>query len=178
MGRSPKILFPLTVFYDGNCPVCSREIFHYRPLNRAGRLDFIDISAPSFDAAARGLDQAALMKAMHVQDAAGRLYLGVDAFRALWLGLPGLRYRCLSQLLGLPGVHLLAVLGYRVFARFRHLLPRRCRGMNNGVAILSPPSVKRREFIAIACGLGYRVEQVDGGLKAALQEPRSPLGDH
>jgi hypothetical protein len=28
-------------------------------------------------------------------------------------------------LLGLPGLHLLAVLGYGVFARLRHLLPRR-----------------------------------------------------
>jgi hypothetical protein len=50
--------------------------------------------------------------------------------------------------------------------------------MNNGVAILSPLVVKRREFIAIALGLGYRVEQVDSGLKAALQEPRSLFGDH
>lgn len=124
MGRSREILFPLTVFYDGSCPVCSREISYYRGLSRDGRLDFIDISAPSFDAAKWGLDQAALMKAMHVKDAAGSLYLGVDAFRALWLGLPGLRYRRLSQLLGLPGLHLLAVLGYRVFARFRHLLSR------------------------------------------------------
>jgi|LGVF01.2.fsa_nt_gb hypothetical protein len=50
--------------------------------------------------------------------------------------------------------------------------------MNDGVASLSPLSVKRLESIAIALGLGYRVEQVDGGLKAALQEPRSLFGDH
>jgi predicted DCC family thiol-disulfide oxidoreductase YuxK len=87
-------------------------------------LHFVDISAASFDAEALGLDQAALMKAMHVQDAGGRLYLGVEAFRALWLGLPGLHYQWLSCLFGLPGIHLLAVFGYRVFARFRHWLPR------------------------------------------------------
>lgn len=125
MSLSQEICFPLTVFYDGSCPVCFREIAHYRALNPGGRLDFIDISTASFDAEAWGLEPSALMRSMHVQDAAGRLYLGVDAFRALWLGLPGLRYRRLSQLLGLPGLHLLAVLGYRVFARLRHLLPRR-----------------------------------------------------
>jgi predicted DCC family thiol-disulfide oxidoreductase YuxK len=124
MRRSHDILFPLTIFYDGSCPVCSREIAHYRALNRAGYLDFIDISTASFDAGVWGLDQSALMKAMHARDAAGRLYLGLEAFRALWLGLPGLRYRRLSQLLGLPGLHLLAILGYRVFARLRHLLIR------------------------------------------------------
>lgn len=127
MGRSQEILFPLTVFYDGSCPVCSREISHYRALSRDGRLNFVDISAESFDAADWGMDQAALMKAMHVKDAAGQLYLGVDAFRALWLGLPGLRYRSLSQVLGLPGLHMLAVLGYRIFARYRHLLSRPLR---------------------------------------------------
>jgi len=116
----------LTIFYDGSCPVCAREIAHYRALSRSDRLHFIDISAASFDAGALGLDQSALMKTMHARDSAGRLYLGVEAFRALWSGLPGLPYRRLSQLLGLPGLHLLAVLGYRVFARWRHWLPRRC----------------------------------------------------
>ncbi len=120
MGLSQEILFPLTVFYDGSCPVCSREIAHYRTLSRSDRLHFIDISAASFDAEVLGLAQSELMKAMHAQDAAGRLYRGVEAFRALWLGLPGLRYRRLSQLLGLPGLHLLVVLGYRVFAPVRH----------------------------------------------------------
>jgi hypothetical protein len=50
--------------------------------------------------------------------------------------------------------------------------------MNNGVAILSLLSVKGLEFIAIECGLRYRIEQVHGGLKAALSEPRSLFGDH
>ncbi len=125
MGLSRDTLFPLTVFYDGNCPVCSREIAHYRALNRVGQLCFVDISEPSFDAGAWALDRTELFKAMHARDAAGRLYFGVDAFRVLWLGLPGPRYRRLSRLLGLPGLHLLAVLGYWVFARLRHLLPRR-----------------------------------------------------
>lgn len=126
MNQFRDVLFPLTIFYDGGCPVCSREIAHYRTLSRTDRLHFVDISSAAFDAEALGLDHSALMKAMHVQDAAGQLYLGVDAFRVLWLGLPGPRYRWLSRLLGLPGLHLLAVLGYGVFARFRHLLPRRC----------------------------------------------------
>lgn len=124
MRLSPDIHFPLTVFYDGSCPVCSREIAHYRALSRSDRLHFVDISADSFDAEDLWLDQAALMKAMHAQDADGRLYLGVEAFRAMWLGLPGLHYHWLSRLFGLPGIHLAAVVGYRFFARFRHWLPR------------------------------------------------------
>ena len=126
MGQPLDVLYPLTVYYDGSCPVCSREIDRYRTLSQSDRLHFVDISAASFDAVALGLDPSALMKAMHARDAGGRLYLGVEAFRALWLGLPRLRYRYLSQLLGLPVLHLLAVFGYRIFARWRHWLPRRC----------------------------------------------------
>ncbi len=118
-------VFPLKVFYDGSCPVCSREVAYYRRLDRHGRLCFIDISAPCFDAAGCCLKRTELMKVMHVQDARGRLYRGVDALRALWLGLPRPLYHRLSRLLGLPGLHLLAVGGYRVFARLRHLLPPR-----------------------------------------------------
>lgn len=125
MSQQQEPVFPLNVFYDGSCPVCSREIAHYRGLDRHERLYFIDISSPSFDAGAWGLKRTGLMKEMHVQDACGRLYRGVDAFRALWLGLPRPLYHRLSRLLGLPGLHLLAVLGYRVFARLRHLLPPR-----------------------------------------------------
>ena len=122
MSLPPKPAYPLTVFYDGSCPICSREIARYRGLDRIGRLHFVDISLPSFDGEPWGLDNADMMKAMHAQDASGRTYRGVDAFRALWLGLPGPVYPRLSRLLGLPGLHLLAVIGYRVFARLRHRL--------------------------------------------------------
>ena len=123
MNSQRHPVFPLTVFYDGSCPVCSREMAHYRELDRACRLRFIDISAPSFDGEAWGLGEADLMKVLHAQDASGRIYRGVDAFRALWLGLPSLFYRRLSRLLGLPGLHLLTIVGYRLFSRLRHLLP-------------------------------------------------------
>jgi hypothetical protein len=52
------------------------------------------------------------------------------------------------------------------------------RGPVDGVSILSLLLVKRLELIAITPGLRYLVEQVDGGLEAALQELRSLFGDH
>lgn len=125
MSLRSTIVYPLTVFYDGSCPVCSREIAYYRGLDRIGRFHFVDISDPSFNGDTWRLDKAELMKVMHVQDAGDRIYRGVDAFRALWLGLPGPFYPRLGRLLGLPGLHLLAEIGYRVFARMRHRLPGR-----------------------------------------------------
>ncbi|MEZ4483118.1 MAG: DUF393 domain-containing protein [Syntrophotaleaceae bacterium] len=125
MSLRPEPVFPLQVFYDGSCPVCAREMAHYRALDRDGRLCFIDISGSAFDAASWGLQHQELMQVMHVRDACGRFYRGVNAFRVLWLGLPQPLYHWLSRLLGLPGLHLLAVIGYRGFARLRHRLPRR-----------------------------------------------------
>ena len=33
------------LFYDGGCPLCRREIAHYRRLDRAGQIHWLDIDA-------------------------------------------------------------------------------------------------------------------------------------
>jgi len=120
--------FPLTVFYDGSCIVCSREIGRYRGLSSGDRLRFIDISAPDFAAETYGRSREEFMVQLHVRDARGVFFLGVDAFPVLWSALPGAGYRWLVRCIGLPGIHLLAVIGYRLFARLRIYLPRRRDG--------------------------------------------------
>ncbi|AMV73418.1 DUF393 domain-containing protein [Desulfuromonas carbonis] len=117
--------FPLSVFYDGSCRVCSREIDHYRNLEHGGKLIFVDISAPDFEPALYGRSRREFMVQMHVRDAGGRYFLGVDSFPAIWEALPGPGYHRLAKLIRLPGIHLLATLGYRLFARLRVYLPRR-----------------------------------------------------
>ncbi|MEC8852758.1 MAG: DCC1-like thiol-disulfide oxidoreductase family protein, partial [Pseudomonadota bacterium] len=42
---TPKPTAPLTIFYDGGCPLCAREIAFYRRRAGAGRLDWIDVAA-------------------------------------------------------------------------------------------------------------------------------------
>jgi predicted DCC family thiol-disulfide oxidoreductase YuxK len=43
------------VFYDGDCPLCVREIAALRALDRHGRVRFTDIADPRFDPAREGL---------------------------------------------------------------------------------------------------------------------------
>lgn len=86
---------------------------------------FVDISAAGFDPARYGRSREAFMAQLHVRDAAGAWYRGVDAFPVLWRPLPGRGYRLLGALLGLPGVHGAARAGYWVFARLRRYLPGR-----------------------------------------------------
>jgi predicted DCC family thiol-disulfide oxidoreductase YuxK len=114
----------LTVFYDGLCPLCSREIVHYRKHAPADAVQFLDFTAPGFDAAAHGLDPKRIREVMHAK-VGDELRTGLDAFIALWEAIPGLRW--LARLSKLPGVHLALLMGYVVFARLRPWLPRRRR---------------------------------------------------
>lgn len=124
MASDIRPIYPLTVFYDGGCPVCAREIAHYRRRECEGRLYFVDISQPDFDPTLYGRSQQEFMARMHAMDSCGRFFVGVDAFRALWRGMPGRFYPFLATLAGFPGIHQLARGGYYWFARLRRYLSR------------------------------------------------------
>src|SRR4051794_27549202 len=111
----------LTLFYDGLCPLCAREIAHYRRHIPAGAADFLDITATDFDARAHGLDPERVHREMHVK-VGEEVRTGVDAFLAIWEAAP--RYRWAARLARLPGVHFVLTVGYAAFARLRPLLPR------------------------------------------------------
>jgi predicted DCC family thiol-disulfide oxidoreductase YuxK len=113
----------LTTFYDGGCPLCSREIAHYRRLDRAERIRWIDITTAPEMLTAAGLDPATAMRRLHVQDGRGRMLRGVPAFVAIWRQLPG--YRLLATVV--TALRLTGPLdsGYARFADWR--FRRRCR---------------------------------------------------
>lgn len=115
-GRSPLVLF------DGGCPMCRREIAHYRRLRGAQRIEWVDIAAAGTDLAALGVDRAQAMARFHVRDRSGHWQTGAHAFIELWSHLPG--YAVLAR--GLRGARLVGLLerAYGPFARWR--LARRC----------------------------------------------------
>ena len=118
--------FPLEIFYDGSCLVCRSEMETYRRENPQNRLRFIDISATDFAAEKYGKSESEFMDKLHVRDAEGNFSTGVDAFMLIWQAYPsGSLCRLLGAVIGLPGINLFSHLGYRVFARYRHLLPKR-----------------------------------------------------
>ena len=114
--------YPLTIFYDGACRVCSREMEHYRKVADQ-RVRFVDIAAVDFNAEGYGRSSDDFQRELHVCDADGCFYTGVEAFRKLWQALPSPFYPLLSMTVGLPGVNLAARTGYAIFARYRHWLP-------------------------------------------------------
>ncbi len=113
----------LTTYYDGGCPLCSKEIAHYRRIDRARRIRWIDITAQSDALREVGLDIATAMRRLHVWTGDGRLISGVPAFVAIWQQLPG--YRLLARLVCLLRLTRPLDLAYGQFADWR--FRRRCR---------------------------------------------------
>jgi predicted DCC family thiol-disulfide oxidoreductase YuxK len=74
------------VFYDGDCPLCMREISALRALDRRGRVRFTDIADPRFDPEREGLPSwQTLMDRIHGRVLeTGEIVEGVEVFRALY----------------------------------------------------------------------------------------------
>jgi len=108
----------ITVFYDGKCGLCSREIRHYQNIAPHGIFDWVDITVTPALFTALGLSVSEGLKALHVMDNNGVLHVGIDAFIVIWKGL-STRWRILSYLVGLPLVRPLVQRLYIRFANWR-----------------------------------------------------------
>ena len=112
---------PLTVWFDGACPLCTREIALMRRLDRAGRIDFVDVAKPG---ASCPIDPALLLARFHAREQ-GVLLSGAAAFAAMWRAIPLLRPLGLLA----RSRHVLSVLewAYVRFLRVRPALQRMMR---------------------------------------------------
>lgn len=115
--------FAVEVFFDGDCPLCTREIAMLRWLDRRHRIVFTDIAAPGFDASALGRTQSALMDRIQGRLADGSWIEGVEVFRRLY-GAVG--FGPLIPLTRLPGVRHALDWGYERFAKNRLKWTGRC----------------------------------------------------
>lgn len=107
----------ITVLFDGECPLCAREVAMLRRLDRGrARIGFDDIAAPGFDAARYGRSHAELMARIHGALPDGRLVEGVEVFRRAYAAV-GLGWALAWT--RWPGLRRLADAGYRWFARNR-----------------------------------------------------------
>lgn len=108
----------LTVWYDGACPLCLREITLMRRLDRAGRIHFVDLAE---GASACPLDRRLMLARFHARK--GEVMLsGAAAFAAMWREIPALRP--LGQLARLPFMLRALEGAYCLFLRCRPRLQR------------------------------------------------------
>jgi predicted DCC family thiol-disulfide oxidoreductase YuxK len=147
-------LYPLTLFYDAACPVCSLEMDHLRARNRDGRLVFVDIRTPGFDAARYGVTFEAMDAQLHAQRADGQVIYGVQVLRLAyeavglgWLWAP-VRWGPLAPA---------ADLAYRVFARHRNTISRTAAPVIHGLRTWRAWRTERRMQACVngACELRH-----------------------
>lgn len=110
------------VFFDGACPLCRREIAHYRRRDGADRLRWVDADSERSTLDIYGIELQRAMTELHVLDAAGCWHRGVDAFVYIWSRLPA--YAWLARTASIPGLRGLLEFAYRHFAAWRYR--RRC----------------------------------------------------
>jgi predicted DCC family thiol-disulfide oxidoreductase YuxK len=79
---------PLTVYFDGACPVCRREI-GLIAARTGSDVDYCDVSAEAI--LPENLNRQQALQRFHVRLPDGRLVSGAEAFVSLWSRVPGLR---------------------------------------------------------------------------------------
>ncbi len=110
----------LTVYFDGSCPLCRREIDFYRRRATGRAIEWIDVSAAN--EVGEGLSCQTALARFHVRLADGSLVSGGLAFATLWRHIPG--WRWLGRLGSVPPLSWILELGYRAFLPLRPRLQR------------------------------------------------------
>lgn len=118
----------LLVWFDGDCPLCRREIALMRRLDRRRAITFLDLAS---EGTACPIDRADLLARFHAREN-GRLLSGAAAFAAMWRVIPLLRPLGLAARNG----RVLALLeaAYRRFLRLRPRLRSAMRRIERGTA--------------------------------------------
>jgi len=101
------------VYFDGACPVCSREIDLYRRQAGAEAVQWVDVAHCEAADLGAGLTRTDAIARLHMRRADGTLVSGALAFTELWRALP--RWAWVGKLLGGGPALWLLERGYRVF---------------------------------------------------------------
>ncbi len=145
---------PLSVYYDGGCPMCSKEMALYQRLdakyhsqqNSIGSpvVNFVDITKlqnlpPVLQkAGVESLDD--LVKHLHVSLPDGTISKNAEAFCVLWSRLPYWKHFAKFCMLT-PGVLPLAEYLYQIFATRRYIY--RTKGLPDTAACRIPEKKKK-----------------------------------
>ena len=107
----------LTVFFDGSCPICSKEINFYKMRAGADELSWVDVSDEEIPIPIQTRSREELMARFHVLSSSGELVSGGAAFAELWASLPA--FKIFGKIFKLPILRYLIDVGYDMFLTLR-----------------------------------------------------------
>jgi len=117
MNTSPPPL--LTIYYDGGCPVCTREIGFYQRRRGAKRIRWVNLAQCENSELGADLSRDVAYARLYARRSDGELISGARAFAALWQALPALSLA--GRIAALPGIVHVLEWGYRGFLKVRPL---------------------------------------------------------
>jgi predicted DCC family thiol-disulfide oxidoreductase YuxK len=126
-----------TVYYDGSCPLCSREIAFYASRTGGDHLVFVDVSQ-EVDDPAHDLTRDDALRRFHVRCRDGELTSGALAFVEIWRSLPN--WRWLAKAASFPGAVAVLEILYRGFLWIRPAISRSLSGL--GFTAVNPSTQK------------------------------------
>ncbi|ASP37301.1 thiol-disulfide oxidoreductase DCC [Bacterioplanes sanyensis] len=121
-------LAKVTVFYDGQCPLCVREMRHLQTLDHAERLHLVDIKQPQFNQQFPDIDAKQADRILTGINTDGRTIYGLDVTYAAWHAV-GRGYWIAP--LRWPGVRWFSDRVYLLFARHRARISRWVMGRSD-----------------------------------------------
>jgi predicted DCC family thiol-disulfide oxidoreductase YuxK len=108
-----------TVYFDGACPLCAKEIATYQTWRGADKIEWIDASRCAEVELGTQLNRQQALNKLHARDETGQLVSGAAAFIVMWRQLPALRW--ITPLLERRWVTALLDYFYDVFLKLRPL---------------------------------------------------------
>ncbi|NVK35009.1 MAG: DUF393 domain-containing protein [Rhodobacteraceae bacterium] len=120
----------ISVYYDGKCSLCSKEINYFKQRTPKHPILWHDIATHPEHLEDTGLSQSEALMFMRVRDATGTLHSEVDAFIVMWSQFSG--WALLARALSVPGIYQLVGLVYRRFAAYRFAKYPHCKASLSG----------------------------------------------
>ena len=107
----------ITVYYDGKCGLCSKEISYYKKLANKDKLKWIDLTNDDKEFIGYGYKKSDGLKILHAKDEEDNFYLGIDAFIVIWKNIK--YWKLLSYIVSIPIIYQIAKFFYSKFAKWR-----------------------------------------------------------
>jgi predicted DCC family thiol-disulfide oxidoreductase YuxK len=107
----------LTLFYDGQCPLCKAEILFLESRNKNHFLEFVDVSDASYSEKNHSISCEAALEQMHGKFADGKIITGVSVFAAAY---ERVNLKLLAWIFSRTWLQPFLKIAYQVFAKYRH----------------------------------------------------------
>lgn len=112
---------PVTLLFDGKCPICSREITFLKKRDHYGSIHFVDIAEKNYDRSKyQNIDYSQAMQKIHLIKETKEVVTGVDVFFELYARCS---FSLIASILKAPLFYPFFWLFYQVFRKLRLLRP-------------------------------------------------------